>query len=124
MTIFLGSHANVFVTIAERLRDEETGEPAMLKLKDWPPGDDFSELLPSRFNDLMKALPLPMYTHRDGINNLASRLPECFVKPDLGPKMYNAYGTYPSAVHVVIYFATKDIFTLVLCQSFHCPEES
>ena len=65
----------------------------LLKLKDWPPGDDFSDILPSRFQDLMKHLPLPEYTHRTGKLNLASRLPDFSVRPDLGPKMYNAYGS-------------------------------
>lgn len=41
----------------------------------------------------MKVLPLAEYTHRNGRLNLAGRLPECFVRPDLGPKMYNAYGS-------------------------------
>lgn len=70
----------------------------LLKLKDWPPGEDFAEMLPTRFADLMKVLPLSEYTHRNGRLNLASRLPDCFVRPDLGPKMYNAYGSalYPS----------------------------
>lgn len=45
-----------------------------------------------RFNDLMKVLPMGEYTQRGGRLNLASRLPDCFVKPDLGPKMYTAYG--------------------------------
>lgn len=40
----------------------------------------------------MENLPLPEYTKRDGRLNLASRLPNFFVRPDLGPKMYNAYG--------------------------------
>lgn len=40
----------------------------------------------------MQALPLKKYTQRDGELNLASRLPSCFVRPDLGPKMYSAYG--------------------------------
>lgn len=40
----------------------------------------------------MKNLPLPEYTKRDGRLNLAARLPNFFVRPDLGPKMYNAYG--------------------------------
>jgi len=43
--------------------------------------------------DLMRVLPLPEYTHRDGPFNIASRLPADFVKPDLGPKMYIAYGS-------------------------------
>lgn len=46
----------------------------------------------SRFEDLMENLPLPEYTKRDGRLNLAARLPNFFVRPDLGPKMYNAYG--------------------------------
>ncbi|XP_015750592.1 PREDICTED: lysine-specific demethylase 3A-like, partial [Acropora digitifera] len=65
----------------------------LLKLKDWPPKDDFSEKLPTRFEDLMNNVPLPEYTRRDGSRNLVSRLPDFFVKPDLGPKMYNAYGS-------------------------------
>lgn len=104
----------------------------VLKLKDWPPGEDFRDMMPTRlvtysnglqqlsqnkqksktlppcllylsqtklsflpfcrFEDLMENLPLPEYTKRDGRLNLASRLPSYFVRPDLGPKMYNAYG--------------------------------
>lgn len=84
-----------FDYVNKRIKDNK-GEPILLKLKDWPPGEDFAETLPTRFTDLMKSLPLCDYTKRNGKFNLASRLPECFVKPDLGPKMYNAYG---SAVH-------------------------
>ena len=40
----------------------------------------------------MQALPLPEYTRRDGRYNMVASLPDFFVKPDLGPKMYNAYG--------------------------------
>ncbi|XP_005091148.2 probable JmjC domain-containing histone demethylation protein 2C [Aplysia californica] len=81
-----------FEVLGNRPVDDKQ-EPMLLKLKDWPPGDDFSELLPTRFQDLMKALPLPEYTHRNGKLNLASRLPDFSVRPDLGPKMYNAYGS-------------------------------
>ncbi|GFO44738.1 lysine-specific demethylase 3 [Plakobranchus ocellatus] len=81
-----------FESLKCRVLDDK-GAPMLLKLKDWPPGDDFSELLPSRFRDLMQALPLPEYTQRDGKLNLASRLPDFLVRPDLGPKMYNAYGS-------------------------------
>lgn len=81
-----------FDYINKRIKDDK-GEPMLLKLKDWPPGEDFAETLPTRFTDLMKSLPLSDYTKRNGKFNLASRLPEYFVKPDLGPKMYNAYGS-------------------------------
>ncbi|XP_069755348.1 lysine-specific demethylase 3B-like isoform X2 [Narcine bancroftii] len=80
-----------FEIIAKRLKSEE-GHPMVLKLKDWPPGEDFRDMMPTRFDDLMNNLPLPEYTKRDGRLNLASRLPNYFVRPDLGPKMYNAYG--------------------------------
>ncbi|GIY48335.1 lysine-specific demethylase 3A [Caerostris extrusa] len=86
-----------FENFSKRLTDEN-GEYMLLKLKDWPPGEDFSEKLPTRYQDLIKGLPLQEYTHRDGIFNLAGRLPTYFVRPDLGPKMYNAYGSalYPT----------------------------
>lgn len=73
---------------------DDDNEPMLLKLKDWPPGDDFCDLLPGRFRELLQALPLPDYTHRNGCFNLVSRLPDFLVKPDLGPKMYNAYGKF------------------------------
>uniref|UniRef100_A0A672HWG2 Lysine-specific demethylase n=1 Tax=Salarias fasciatus TaxID=181472 RepID=A0A672HWG2_SALFA len=80
-----------FQVISKRLLDND-GQPMVLKLKDWPPGEDFRDMMPTRFDDLMDNLPLPEYTKRDGRLNLAARLPNFFVRPDLGPKMYNAYG--------------------------------
>lgn len=41
----------------------------------------------------MKVLPLDMYTRRSGRLNLPFYLPKDFVHPDLGPKMYTAYGS-------------------------------
>uniref|UniRef100_A0A8C4R5B6 Lysine-specific demethylase n=1 Tax=Eptatretus burgeri TaxID=7764 RepID=A0A8C4R5B6_EPTBU len=81
-----------FEDIEQRLPSREDNSPMILKLKDWPPGEDFCDMMPDRFRDLCMALPLPEYTKRDGRLNLASRLPSSFVPPDLGPKMYNAYG--------------------------------
>lgn len=80
-----------FSSNSKRMRDDN-GELLALKVKDWPPTDDFAQTLPARFQDLMAALPLPDYTLREGNLNLASRLPTEFMKPDLGPKMYIAYG--------------------------------
>uniref|UniRef100_A0A8C4H3W9 Lysine-specific demethylase n=1 Tax=Dicentrarchus labrax TaxID=13489 RepID=A0A8C4H3W9_DICLA len=84
-----------FQVISKRLQDVD-GNPMVLKLKDWPPGEDFRDMMPTRFDDLMDNLPLPEYTKRDGRLNLAARLPNFFVRPDLGPKMYNAYGLISS----------------------------
>ena len=80
--------------LVERLLDEND-EPMILKLKDWPPTEDFAETMPNRFQDLMQSLPVPEYTHRNGVLNLASRLPDFFVKPDLGPE--NVCGLWISA---------------------------
>jgi len=80
-----------FANMGKRMVDK-FNTPLVLKLKDWPPTEDFAELMPQRFGDLMRVLPMAAYTHRDGILNLAGRLPDFCVKPDLGPKMYNAYG--------------------------------
>ncbi|XP_006875927.1 PREDICTED: lysine-specific demethylase 3A isoform X3 [Chrysochloris asiatica] len=86
----VGDFWDGFEDISNRLKNDK--EPMVLKLKDWPPGEDFRDMMPSRFDDLMANIPLPEYTRRDGKLNLASRLPNYFVRPDLGPKMYNAYG--------------------------------
>lgn len=98
------------------------------RLKDWPSGEEFMALMPSRFastiltslstlliswspgategqmiviqmglffsryDDLMKNLPLPEYSDPEGNLNLASHLPSFFVRPDLGPRLCCAYG--------------------------------
>ncbi|RKP37477.1 hypothetical protein BJ085DRAFT_10394, partial [Dimargaris cristalligena] len=63
------------------------------KIKDWPPNADFKDVFPDHFADFMQALPFPEYTLRDGQLNLVSRLPGCFIPPELGPKMYIAYAS-------------------------------
>lgn len=64
----------------------------------------------------MENLPLPEYTKRDGRLNLAARLPNFFVRPDLGPKMYNAYGESGCMIGADFFFSfgtdsvTKPVF--------------
>ena len=76
---------------------DKQGMPMLLKLKDWPPSDDIANFMPDRFNDLMQSLPVPEYTLRSGRLNIAGYMPDYFLKPELGPKMYIAYGSalYP-----------------------------
>lgn len=81
-----------FENISKRMVDSK-GRPTILKLKDWPSSEDFKEIMPTRFNDLMKNIPLQEYTSREGCLNLVSNLPNFFLKPDLGPKMYVAYSS-------------------------------
>ncbi|XP_054160063.1 lysine-specific demethylase 3A-like [Oppia nitens] len=82
-----------FEDVTKRLLDQNTGQEMILKLKDWPPDAEFRDKLPIWYDNLMEALPMNEYTRYDGPRNLASRLPNFFVRPDLGPKMYCAYGS-------------------------------
>ncbi|KAM5555661.1 lysine-specific demethylase JMJ27-like [Rosa sericea] len=70
--------------------------PEMLKLKDWPSSTLFEERLPRHCAEFIAALPYSDYTDpkdsNAGILNLATRLPEGSLKPDMGPKTYIAYG--------------------------------
>lgn len=55
MQVCLGSYfflksenaSNVFSVNSERLQDSD-GRPMVLKLKDWPPGEDFRDMMPTR----------------------------------------------------------------------------
>ncbi|KAJ7567097.1 hypothetical protein O6H91_02G132000 [Diphasiastrum complanatum] len=77
----------------EQGRMHKNGWPEMLKLKDWPPKNFFGERLPRHEAEFINMLPLHAYTHpQSGILNLATKLPEKALKPDLGPKTYIAYG--------------------------------
>jgi len=62
-------------------RVHKDGWPEMLKLKDWPSSTLFEERLPRH-----GAEP------KSGLLNLATKLPDDSLKPDLGPKTYIAYG--------------------------------
>ncbi|XP_026389589.1 lysine-specific demethylase JMJ25-like isoform X2 [Papaver somniferum] len=67
--------------------------PEMLKLKDWPPSDLLEERLGRHCADFISRLPYQYYTNPSwGFFNLATKLPENSLKPDLGPKTYIAYG--------------------------------
>ncbi|XP_051180603.1 lysine-specific demethylase JMJ27 isoform X3 [Lolium perenne] len=69
------------------------GLPMLLKLKDWPQHVSFEKRLPRHGAEFRSALPFREYTdHESGPLNLAVKLPEKVIKPDLGPKTYIAYG--------------------------------
>jgi lysine-specific demethylase 3 len=70
----------------------ESDKKLVLKLKDFPTASDFADTLKDHFADMMKTVPFSAYSRRDGKYNLPKYLHEHFLKPDLGPKMYSAYG--------------------------------
>ncbi|WJX21571.1 hypothetical protein P8452_10985 [Trifolium repens] len=67
--------------------------PQVLKLKDWPPSNLFQELLPRHYAEFISFLPYKEYTDPlKGSLNLAVKLPNSCVTPDMGPRTYIAYG--------------------------------
>ena len=104
-----------FENLKDRLLDNQ-GMPMLLKLKDWPTEDDFAQYFPKRFADLMSHLPLSDYTSRQGRYNLASFMPDFFLQPDLGPKMYIAYGSplYPEYGSTNLHMDMSDAVNLMV----------
>lgn len=72
------------------------GRTECWKLKDWPPSTDFKSAFPELYEDFSRAVPVPSYSRRDGVLNIASHFPSNTVAPDLGPKMYNAMASSQS----------------------------
>ncbi|CAJ2630929.1 unnamed protein product [Trifolium pratense] len=74
-------------------RLDRHGWPQVLKLKDWPPSKFFEESLPRHLAEFISSLPFKEYTNPfKGVLNLAVKLPDGVLKPDMGPKTYIAYG--------------------------------
>ncbi|CAH2038183.1 unnamed protein product [Thlaspi arvense] len=73
---------------------ENVDSPASSKMSEVKAIDyKFENLLPRHCDEFISALPFQEYSDpRSGILNIASKLPEEILKPDLGPKTYIAYG--------------------------------
>ncbi|KAI8875634.1 hypothetical protein K501DRAFT_289279 [Backusella circina FSU 941] len=75
----------------EKLKEycKRLGTSRVIKIKDWPPKDDFKEVFNELHDDYMnKVLPAPDYCSEGGFFNISNRLPEEYMPPDLGPKMF------------------------------------
>jgi lysine-specific demethylase 3 len=104
-----------------RLKDRK-GDPIVLKLKDWPSDDEFERIMPERFMDLMKNLPISEYTQRDGSFNLVRNVPDFFLKPDLGPKLYIAYSSFntPKAGTTNLHLDISDAVNVLIYVGLDC----
>ncbi|XP_052385950.1 probable JmjC domain-containing histone demethylation protein 2C [Carassius gibelio] len=80
-----------FEDVSKRPKSDK-GESVVYRLKDWPSGEEFLALMPARYHDVMKCLPVPEYTDPEAHLNLASHLPSFFIRPDLGPRLCCAHG--------------------------------
>ncbi|KAI7877879.1 uncharacterized protein EV154DRAFT_472170 [Mucor mucedo] len=72
---------------------KKLGSSEVLKVKDWPQTQDLQNRLPGLYDDFMRTVPAPEYCSASGYLNLANRLPEEYLPPDLGPKMFISYGS-------------------------------
>ncbi|XP_030058985.1 putative JmjC domain-containing histone demethylation protein 2C [Microcaecilia unicolor] len=99
-TTNLGEFWDGFEDVSKRQK-LKNGEAVVLKLKDQPSGDDFKNMMPARYEDFFKSLPLPEYCNPEGKLNLASHFPGFFVRPDLGPRLCSAYGVVAAKDHEV-----------------------
>ena len=83
---------------------DNAGNPLeMLKLKDFPPHDTFANKCTRHHDDFIEMLNacMPEYMHpKEGVLNLATKLPSTAVPPDLGPKGYIAFGREKEHVDV------------------------
>ncbi|KAJ3542652.1 hypothetical protein NM688_g5948 [Phlebia brevispora] len=83
----------------QSLLGRRTADPGIWKLKDWPPTETFEEVFPDLFEAFRRGVPFPDLSAVDGIFNLAAHFAVNGKMPDLGPKMYIAYGTEANDDH-------------------------
>ncbi|KAJ1553473.1 hypothetical protein HK405_007804, partial [Cladochytrium tenue] len=99
---------------SEANRKMYRGKAIIWKLPDWPTKMDFKDKLPAHFLDYEACLPFPRYTTRTGDRNLAARLPKSNLPPDLGPKMYIAYGSPDSVGTTPLHLDMADAVNIMM----------
>jgi len=114
------------VTVGEFFREfgKYEGRTECWKLKDWPPSTDFKSAFPELYEDFSQAVPIPNYVRRDGVMNIASHFPSNAVYPDLGPKMYNANGSFLTAGSKGSTRLHMDMADALNVMTYACPTAS
>lgn len=94
---FRVSGKDYFAAFSDRVKRKELcsalGSTEVLKVKDLPPNKSLKAKYPGLYQDFMNTLVTPEYCTADGYFNLANRLPEEYLPPDLGPKLFISYGS-------------------------------
>lgn len=72
--------------------------------------------MPEHFKGVMHCLLFSEFTNRDGKLNLIHRLPDIYVRPDMGPKMLIAYGStlHPSTGTTNLHLDVSDALNLLV----------
>lgn len=76
-------------------RLHESGQPEMMKLKNWPSPSASEEFLLYQRPEFISKLPLLEFIHSKwGLLNVAAKLPHYSLQNDVGPKILISYGTH------------------------------
>ncbi|KAA1480127.1 hypothetical protein DENSPDRAFT_753043, partial [Dentipellis sp. KUC8613] len=67
--------------------------------QDWPPTEHLKTRYSQHYDSFKLAVPFPDLTRPDGALNLAAHFPDNVISPDLGPKLYSAFGTVDDGSH-------------------------
>ncbi|KAA1475960.1 hypothetical protein DENSPDRAFT_760878, partial [Dentipellis sp. KUC8613] len=89
--------------------------------QDWPPKKNFKDEFDELYRSFTHGVPFPDITRPDGVLNLASHLPMHPISPDLGPKMYNAFGTFQDDCHHGSTRLHEDVTDAVNIMTFASP---
>ncbi|EPQ59939.1 hypothetical protein GLOTRDRAFT_30135, partial [Gloeophyllum trabeum ATCC 11539] len=121
------TNRNYRTTVRSFFEDFGAKDPSnctILKLKDWPPQTEFKTKFAHLYQDLIQATPAPDLTQPDGVWNLVAHFPLNGVVPDLGPKMYNAYGTQQDDHHHGSTRLHMDVTSAINLMLFATPEDN
>lgn len=105
---------NGFQCLKKRRKKNEN--TLLLKLKDWPEDNDIRDVSKQHYDDFFLKLPMSDYTRANSIFNLVKYLPETFVKPELGPKLFSAYGSvlYPKIGTTKLHIDSSDAVNILV----------
>jgi hypothetical protein len=70
-----------------KVKPSHSAETLLTLSKDWPSTSEFKQEFPELFNDFSESVPIPNYTRRDGVLNVAAHFPSNAIAPDIGASL-------------------------------------